>query len=323
MAGKLHHSLSGPHILFPDLSYFHLEGFMDKFFIAAAVAVLASTGAQAADMTAQTYTKARPLTPASGWSGFYAGVNVGGLFENSGTWNTNASVSPLNNAPNSGNTVAALQAATSSFQHNGTGFLGGLQAGYNFQVSPRYVVGIEADFDGSTLRSSGSTTVTALVIAGGAGANQAFQTTASGTRELDYLGTLRGRVGYLVQPDLLAFATGGLAYGGTKTSMAFNQVGLINPPFAAPAPGSASGSVDKTLVGFTIGGGLEWKLSQKWSFAAQYLYYDLGSVSVGSGALSADLNPTNFPGGGTVSVAPHTDAHYAGSVARAGVNYHF
>lgn len=294
---------------------------MKKLLIAAAVAVLASTGAQAADMAAQTYTKARPMAPVSAWSGFYAGVNAGGLFENSGTWNNYAAV--ITNAPNGGNTIAALQAATSSFKRTGSGFVGGVQAGYNFHVAPRFVLGFETDIDGSTLRTSSSTTVTALVIAGGAGANQAFQTTATGTRQLDYLGTVRGRVGFLVESNLLAFATGGLAYGGTRTSASFNQIGLINAPFAAPAPASGFGSVDKTLVGFTIGGGLEWKISPKWSLSAQYLYYDLGAVSVGISALTANLGPTNFPGGGTVSVAPRTQTHYAGSDVRAGVNYHF
>ena len=296
---------------------------MKKLLIAAALAVLASTGAQSADMASQTYTKARPTVAVSSWSGFYVGVNAGGLFENDGTWNNDAAVTALNNAPNAGNVAAALQAATSSFKGNGTGFVGGLQAGYNFQVAPRYVLGFEADFDGSALRASRSATVTALVIAGGAGANQAFQTTATGTRQLDYLGTVRGRFGVLVQPDLLAFATGGLAYGGTKTSASFNQIGLINAPFAVPAPASGFGSFDKTLYGFTVGGGLEWRFSPKWSLSAQYLYYDLGRVSVGSSALTTDLGPSNFPGGGIVSVAARTETRYAGSDVRAGVNYHF
>lgn len=307
----------------PIFGIIALGDFMKKLLIAAAVAAVASTGAQAADMVAQTYTKARPVAPVSNWSGFYVGVNAGGLFENSGTWNNDAAVTALNNAPNGGNVIAALQAATSSFKRNGAGFVGGVQAGYNFQVAPRFVLGFEADIDGSTLRASQSATVTALVVAGGAGANQAFQTTATGTRQLDYLGTVRGRAGFLVQPDLLAFATGGLAYGGTRTSASFNQIGLINAPFAFPAPASGFGSVDKTLVGFTVGGGLEWKLSAKWSLSAQYLYYDLGRVSFGSSALTTDLNPTNFPGGGTVSVAPRTVTRYAGSDVRAGLNYHF
>jgi len=296
---------------------------MKKLLIAAAGTMLGMASAHAADMAAQTYVKARPIDVVSSWSGFYAGVNAGGLFETSGTWNNTAAVTSLNNAANDGNTTAALQAATSSFKRNGSGFVGGIQAGYNFQVAPRYVVGFETDIDGSSLRTSKSTTVTALVIAGGAGANQAFQTTATGTRQLDYLGTVRGRFGFLVQPNLLAFATGGLAYGGTKTSASFNQVGLINAPFLFPAPASGFGSENKTLVGFTVGGGLEWKFSSKWSLSAQYLYYDLGRVSVGSSALTTDLNPTNFPGGGTVSVAPRTETHYAGSIVRAGVNYHF
>jgi outer membrane immunogenic protein len=253
-----------------------------------------------------------PHVAAFTWTGFYVGVNAGGLFENSGTWNNDAAVTALNDAPNPATTRAALQAATSSFKQNGTGFVGGVQVGYNFQVAPRFVLGFETDIVGSRLRASGSTTVTAPVVSEGALPGSAFQTTATGQRQLDYLGTVRGRFGLLVQPDLLAFATGGVAYGGTKTSASFNQIGVINAPFLAPAPASGFGSVDKTLVGFTVGGGLEWKFSPNWSLGAQYLYYDLGRVSFGSSALTTNLGPSNFPGAGIVSVAPHTETRYTG-----------
>src|SRR3569623_2838578 len=111
---------------------------MKKLLIAAAVTVLGMASAHAADMAAQTYVKARPIDVVSSWSGFYAGVNAGGLFETSGTWRNAAAVTSLTNAANDGNTTAALQASTSSFILNVSGFWVGIQSGYNFQVAPLY-----------------------------------------------------------------------------------------------------------------------------------------------------------------------------------------
>ena len=39
------------------------------------------------------------------------------------------------------------------------------------------------------------------------------------SKSLDYLGTVRGRLGYLFTPTLLVYATGGLAYGGVNSSV--------------------------------------------------------------------------------------------------------
>ena len=282
-----------------------------------AVAAAAIVPASAADMyrgEAGGYKDGPAYVPADTWTGFYLGVNAGGLFENSGAWKNDATILSSSSAPQNGD--AAALAATSSFNEKGSGFVGGIQGGYNYQVAPRFVIGFEADIDGTSLSARGTKTVTAV-----ANGNASFQTTATDKRELDYLGTLRARLGILVRPDLLAFATGGFAYGGVQSSSSFNQIGLVKSG-SPTAPAFGSGSDDETRVGFTVGGGLEWKISSQWSMNAQYLYYDLGRASYKSGALSADVGPTAFPGVGIVSVSPHTETHYSGSDVRVGINYH-
>src|SRR5436190_1987632 len=109
----------------------------------------------------------------------------------------------------------SLSLATGNFPGELDGFIGGGQIGYNFQMAS-FVTGIEAD------------------IVGIGGADKAYQntrniqanlnpnsTTVTTNKKLDYLGTVRGRLGFLWTPSLLVYGTGGLAYGRTHTGMTF------------------------------------------------------------------------------------------------------
>jgi outer membrane immunogenic protein len=83
--------------------------------------------------------------------------------------------------------------------------------------------------------------------------------------------------------------------------------------------GSTSISTSDTRAGCTIGGGLEWMFAPRWSLKGEYLYYDLGSVS-----LNPTLTLSQPPGGPVYEVLGiHSEAKYKGSIARAGVNFHF
>jgi outer membrane immunogenic protein len=117
------------------------------------------------------------------------------------------------------------------------GLVGGT-LGYNYQVG-QTVLGIEGDVDWSNIRGSG-------VCAG----------QSCSTRN-DWLGTVRGRVGYAVD-RFLPYVTGGAAFGDIKTSVA----GL--------------GDATTTRAGWTVGGGLEANIAGPWSAKVEYLYVDLG-----------------------------------------------
>ncbi|HEY8137895.1 MAG TPA: outer membrane beta-barrel protein, partial [Methylocystis sp.] len=79
--------------------------------------------------------------------------------------------------------------------HLGGGVLGGLQVGYNYSLTPLFLVGLETDFQGTTM--------------------PAF----TGNGGLDWFGTLRGRVGVTIMPTLLIYGTGGFAYGEFRSGV--------------------------------------------------------------------------------------------------------
>jgi outer membrane immunogenic protein len=204
--------------------------------------------------------------------------------------------------------------ATSELGDRDTAFAGGGQIGYNFQLSPLWVFGIETDIQKTWLKSNASSTT--LTESGSTG--DFLQTTTENSRELTYLGTLRARAGVTLQPDLLLFMTGGLAYGGAKPSTTLDQGGAgINPPVV-----TTTGSISDTLVGWTVGGGVEWLFGANVSAKAEYLYYDLGTVNYGTGSLSHDFLPTPFPGSGIGTVATSSSTKFNGSDIRVGINYH-
>ena len=90
-------------------------------------------------------------------------------------------------------------------------------------------------------------------------------------------GTVRARAGYLVTPTLLAYVTGGLAYGQTNVNAAMFSVdtaGVVPPETG----GTSYGSVH---AGWTAGAGVEWMFLPNWSAKLEYLYYDLGAPPLG------------------------------------------
>lgn len=145
------------------------------------------------------------------------------------------------------------------------------------------------------------------------------------SKSLDYIGTVRGRLGYLLTPELFIYATAGLSYGGTNLhSYAWQQVysGLSNEV----GPGKTD--VSRTRLGWTAGGGLEWMFSNNWSTKVEYLYYDLGSPSIYMGQNTIFWSGSSRVSGisaGDIASAQGCNAQtrFNGNIVRAGVNYHF
>jgi len=248
---------------------------------------------------------AQPL-PAQ-WSGFYLGGFAGGAWSASdatttvpcppfGGWICNAG------APLNGPVVAA--AGTGSL--NGSGFNGGGTFGYNWQFGGA-VAGIETDFGAFGLHGSRTTVsryVQAVNAPGGVKVGDAFS--IGSTVDSNWLYTLRGRLGVLINPSLLAYATGGLAVANAKMSLAF----------ADPYTGAAA-STSATKTGFALGGGAEWKVNSQWSVKVEYLYVDLGSLSA-----TATL-PSTIVGIGGYSQSISTRVDLTAHIARAGINFKF
>jgi outer membrane immunogenic protein len=291
---------------------------MKKFLIAAAGLVALASPALAADMApAPVYTKAPAVMPAPvyNWTGWYVGVN-GGYIDRNGA---NVYGTPVANDGTAGSaTYAGLiaPAATNNIGRS-SGGLGGGQVGYNWEVN-KTVFGFEADIDGVSAKSS--TTVNALIpVPGFAGFPLA--TAFSASQNLNYIGTVRGRIGVLLgsMDALLLYATGGLAYGGVSSSVGESYT--ITPAGTCPActTGTALINSSSTRVGWTVGGGAEWKFSPNWSVKAEGLYYDLTSYST-NGTLFNINTGTGLP---YVTTNVNVNNRTAGAIARVGLNYEF
>src|ERR1700730_1804065 len=179
-----------------------------------------------------------------------------------------------------GGEVAAL--ATGSRSINPNGFIGGGQIGYNYQFANSWVVGLEADFDGIASATKTATLAQAGTVPG-ALTTIGASSVLSWTKSVNYLGTVRGRFGYLLTPTLLIFGDGGLAYGGVNSSTGvIEQLGFGD----TPAPFGTFGNISSTRVGWTAGAGAEWMFLPNWSANVEYLYYDLGSVNYHSAPLA-------------------------------------
>jgi outer membrane immunogenic protein len=281
-----------------------------KLIVAAAVAMGTILGigvASAADLPARAYTKAPVLEPVYNWTGFYFGANVGYGWNDptvSYTPNDNAILADLNGGNFNGTAIP-------SASYNIKGALGGGQIGYNWQFNHSWLFGLEADFDGSGLKGSAVSPFTF-----------GFQpATMTSNQSLDWVGTARGRLGWLPTDKLVLFATGGLAYGEIKENLVFvGRTGINNISggigFACDVATCFSGSSSQVKTGYTVGAGFEYAILQNVSVKLEYLYVNLGQTNVTAVALNSSGQPTPSSIG----------AHYSNldfNVLRVGANLHF
>jgi outer membrane immunogenic protein len=225
-----------------------------KRFLLAGVALAALTGTvSAADLPrrVETYTKAPAYVEPAAYN--WTGWYVG-----------------INGGGAIGRSSYSGTPSTGSFDVSGG--LGGLTMGYNWQAA-NIVYGIEGDIDYADIRGSAA-----------CGASSC-QTTN------EWLGTLRGRIGYtgFGSGNVMPYITGGLAVGDVH----------------ARVPGI--GGRTETQTGYTVGGGIEYALSQNWTAKAEYLFVDLGKFDCGIAC------------GGI----PPDRVDFQSHIVRAGINYKF
>jgi outer membrane immunogenic protein len=252
------------------------------------MAATLSGSAFAADLGPRSYDKAPAMAPPpASWSGLYLGGNVGYGWGNGNT--------DFVNLPN----PADFAVDNTTLGTRSKGVIGGAQIGYNWQMGA-IVTGLEADIQGSAIKGSARQSPISF------NRDTEFDPDSfrSSDQKLSWFGTLRGRLGVTVKPDLLLYATGGLAYGHVDAS--------ANTFFFTAAQFPAS--VGLTRAGWTAGAGAEWMFARNWSAKAEYLYLDLGNVSA-IGHFAAD---PSLPGA-AVAYTWKTQEN----IVRAGVNYHF
>jgi len=269
---------------------------MKRFLMATAFS-LAASYAGAADLAYKAAPQPAPV-PYSSWTGFYIGLN-GGYGGNNESQSI-AGANPLSvTVVGTGIVPAALKVVPN-------GWVFGGQAGYNYQMGI-FVMGGEADLQWANI--SGSATqllTTAPLNLRGLSASL----TSMGSSNVDWYGTVRGRIGFLPVSSLLVYATGGLAYGqindNTSIALAVSNKGVpINGLNA-----TALDSNNTTKFGWVVGGGFEYALNRNWSVKTEYQYINFGSHTDTFGATVANA-PVLF------TVNQKDDLH----IAKVGVNY--
>jgi outer membrane immunogenic protein len=208
--------------------------------------------------------KARPsAAPPVSWTGFYAGLDAGFRSSRADLTTTSAfSAGPPVN----------LAGGPASDPLDGIAPQFGLHAGYDQQFAARWVAGVEADvgFGSQTTNLNGVTFtpgVTPLSLAL-RGDNFALRT--------GWDSSARARLGFLVTPSALVYATGGAAwqrYNITSTCAELVAAGgcIFGPPAVI--------TIGDTRLGYTIGGGIETQLVGNWFARGEYRYADFGTGS--------------------------------------------
>ena len=217
---------------------------MKRLLLGTVVLVALATTATAADL----YTKARPapppppfVPPPFSWTGFYIGANIGAGWEN---FNITDMLTGLNFGSNTR-----------------SAFIGGGQVGFNYQVSPFFVLGVEGFFDG--IASNNNTGVGVVIPRVGL---------VGASVQPDWVSTLAGRIGF-TGPGFdhwLFYAKGG---GGWVQASA-----TINTPFATFRE-------SRTASGWMAGGGIEWAFAPNWTARIDYQYIGLENTTVAPGFL--------------------------------------
>lgn len=265
---------------------------MKRTFLAvAALATLIGTPALAADMAPPVYKAPPPAAPMWSWSGFYAGVNLGGAWGTSKytlTFPPGTGWSPANQTQLANDGAATLNMGSVS---------GGGQIGYNWQVN-NIVFGPEADIQYIGLRKTNAFTQPGPIL----GLITPYTFTESSRS--DWMATVRGRLG-VTAGRVLFYGTGGVAFANSASADTLNF-----PTLLPAATFTGAGARSSVQTGWTAGGGVEWAFTDHWTAKAEYLYARFPTSTTG-------INPINV----TFTQA-YTD-RLTVNLARAGVNYKF
>lgn len=209
------------------------------------------------------------------WRGAYIGVHGGGGWGKSGIATANDGEEVCD---------AEIDGVVCSSSFSTIGYSAGAQIGYNFFVSDRIVAGVEADATFSDI--------------GG----DVFFNGKNIASTLEYSGTVRARLGVLVTPATLLYATGGAAIGRFSHEIVMGGFGGFE------ADEGLRMSSSQTFTGWTVGGGVETFLTDRITMKIEYLYIDYGRETVNFAAEDFQMSK---------------DFDHTVQTVRAGLNYKF
>lgn len=185
-----------------------------------------------------------PAANAANWTGFYGGLH-------SGYYGTSTEYE------NAGTPHQSMH-----------GLMGGIQAGYDYQLENGIVLGVVGDLSTGDVKTDPIRDGNYIVEHG----------------KVDFSGSLRARVGYAID-NFLPYVTGGVVWEKVEQSESCPHSSAV--PFGfCHTHGGANGfdlSQTKTQTGWTLGAGLAYAIDQHWSLAGEYQYRHFGSVDYNLG----------------------------------------
>jgi outer membrane immunogenic protein len=240
------------------------------------------------------------------WTGFYAGVDFGG-----GDFHTSSQ--SFKQTPDPGLNPFGIVFDPVSFNSGGVwGATGGVHAGYNWQLTPSWLVGIEGDWN----KVNAGVTGTEVNLTNGGGPiapclgpapAPALCRSVMMSENLNWTASVRGRLGY-VWGSALLYGTGGVAWDSEERS------GQVASTFNAASIATSYNTFNSGWVG---GGGLEFMATANWLVRVEYLHYQFNggntrTVACTLCAFGPFAGPGNFAWGSTTF-----------DVVRAGLSYKF
>lgn len=236
------------------------------------------------------------------WTGFYVGVN--GALSAGGAQTSQTLAQPL------GGGSVMMYGAKSLFGFGGIA-LGG-QAGVNYQLSNRFVMGVEADLQwtAAKVRTRDSRVQTTIIPGLGAGWNAAGGVATGGA---NWYGSARVRLGYALRDRFLPYVTGGVAVASLAGNLNYAAVGGFTTTLT-------QGFGQASRIGWALGAGAEYALTDNLSFKTEYLYSQFGGLTMQMATLTTV--PLPFPSPPPIVGTIRTD-RIGLHTMRAGLNWKF
>jgi outer membrane immunogenic protein len=243
-----------------------------------------------------------PIAPiANNWTGFYLGGSVGGRWANS-EWTTTCLQPGYRGIDGCPNNYPVLIANDNPATFDSASFRGGIYGGYNWQVAPLWIVGIEGDVAWAKNNKNH------------AGIPGGWTPTGPGSPGLDSSNVketwdagIRGRLGFLINPSVLLFAAGGASWSKLEASAHCGSPWTVGYCLGGGPFIGTTETISKTMTGWTVGGGIEWMLTSHWLVRGEYRYTQYGTLS---GTFFPGFNGANL-NGDALSASVNLNTHTA------------
>jgi outer membrane immunogenic protein len=298
------------------------ERHMRKLLIGSVAFLGLTAAASAAD-----WRPAPPVAPPFTWTGLYIGANAGGIWSDGSLNESCRGSGGITGLIAGFNLVVSIpcHGALAPTIRDSSSWLAGGQLGYNYQIRS-WVFGVEADLQATDLSRSASVFDPNAQPVLNFGQPLPFALTYRASSEIDWFGTVRGRLG-ITWDRLMIYGTGGAIFANVTTSHfldrafapgSFNFGGLLVP---LPSNMTSLGSHDAIVPGWIVGGGVEYAFTNNLSLKAEGMYYELQKTN--AGGFEYVNGRTDAVMGFGAAQQTFTEIKHHGFLVRGGVNWRF